>query len=386
MRSSSRRSTSRGATSTTWSPSAMSSIHLAAEPGVRPSWGQRFESYVRNNVLATQHLLEAAGRQPVERFVYASSSSIYGQAERVPDPRGRRPAAALALRPDQALRRAPVPSSITRTSAVPTVSLRYFSVYGPRQRPDMAFNIFCRAAIEGEPIQVFGDGRADARLHLRRRRRHRDPSRRGVPGAAGSIYNIGGGSQVSLARAIELLEEIAGTELEVAHGPPERGDVREHRGRHREGAGRARASRRRPGSGRAWAPSSSGWPRASAPSPLERLRYVEADKQRPRRSRLTAKEDHRHDVTRGRRGGCAAAVRPGGVLGKAPHHKARRSGRRRHGPRPPLQRVDIPTTPACLSAPDGRDSGWTGATSTCSISAQGSASTSVSGSDWACVR
>ena len=200
--------------------------HLAAQPGVRPSWGQRFESYVRNNVLATQHLLEAAGRHPVERFVYASSSSIYGQAERFPTP-------------EDAVPRPLSPYGLTKLSgehlcqlyhanlAVPTVALRYFSVYGPRQRPDMAFNIFCRAAIEGQPIQVFGDGRQTRDFTYVGDIVTATRAAAASPEAAGSIYNIGGGSQVSLAKTIELLEEIAGTKLEVAHGPPERGDVRD---------------------------------------------------------------------------------------------------------------------------------------------------------------
>lgn len=200
--------------------------HLAAQPGVRPSWGQRFESYVRNNVLATQHLLEAATRHPVERFVYASSSSIYGQAERFPTP-------------EDAIPRPLSPYGLTKLSgehlcqlyhanlAVPTVSLRYFSVYGPRQRPDMAFNIFCRAAIERRPLQVFGDGLqtrdftyvGDVVAATRAAAITSD--------AAGSIYNIGGGSRVSLAEAIGRLEQIVGAKLEVDHGPWERGDARD---------------------------------------------------------------------------------------------------------------------------------------------------------------
>lgn len=200
--------------------------HLAAQPGVRPSWGQRFESYVRNNVLATQHLLEAAARHPVERFVYASSSSIYGQAERFPTP-------------EEAVPRPLSPYGLTKLSGehlcqlyhanlgVPAVSLRYFSVYGPRQRPDMAFNIFCRAAIEGKPIQVFGDGRQTRDFTYVEDVVVATRAAAITPDVAGSTYNIGGGSRVSLAEAIELLEQIVGAGLEVDHGPWERGDVRD---------------------------------------------------------------------------------------------------------------------------------------------------------------
>ena len=198
--------------------------HLAAEPGVRPSWGQRFESYLRNNVLATQHLLDAATRHPVERFVYASSSSIYGQAERFPTP-------------EDAVPKPWSPYGLTKLTAehlcqlyhlnagVPTVSLRFFSVYGPRQRPDMAFNIFCRAALEGRPIEIFGDGGqtrdftfvADVVAAVR--------AAAEVSGIDGEIYNVGGGSQVSLNETVELIEEIAGTKLEVIRRDKERGDV-----------------------------------------------------------------------------------------------------------------------------------------------------------------
>jgi len=201
-------------------------FHLAAEPGVRPSWGGRFESYVRNNVLATQHLLEAAKRQSVERFVYASSSSFYGEAARLPTD-------------EQTLPRPFSPYGVTKLAGeqlchlyhanygVPGVALRYFSVYGPRQRPDMAFNRFCRAALEGSQIEVFGDGGQT-----------RDFTYVGdvvdatraaaVPSAIGGVaYNIGGGSQVSLLETVEVIEAIAGTKLDVVHTDRERGDVRD---------------------------------------------------------------------------------------------------------------------------------------------------------------
>jgi UDP-glucuronate 4-epimerase len=199
-------------------------FHLAAEPGVRPSWGARFDAYLRNNVAATQHLLEAAKGQPLDRFVYASSSSVYGHAQRLPTP-------------EDVVPRPYSPYGVTKLSAenlcrlyhanydVPTVSLRYFSVYGPRQRPDMAFNAFCRAALEHQPIQVFGDGRqtrdftyvGDVVAATRAAAETR--------GAEGGVYNIGGGSRVSLADAIAALGTLAGRTLEVAYLPREPGDV-----------------------------------------------------------------------------------------------------------------------------------------------------------------
>ena len=132
-------------------------FHLAAEPGVRSSWGDRFGRYVTNNILATQQLLRALEAAPGARLVYASSSSIYGQAETLPT-REDTPADPVS------------PYGLTKLSGehlcnvyhanhgLEVASLRYFTVFGPRQRPDMAFNIFCRAALAGEPITVYGDG------------------------------------------------------------------------------------------------------------------------------------------------------------------------------------------------------------------------------------
>ena len=201
-------------------------FHLAAEPGVRPSWGQRFEQYLRNNVLATQHLLEAARTAPDTRFVYASSSSVYGQAERFPTPEDATP------RPFS-------PYGVTKLAGehlcdlyhgnyrVETTSLRLFSVYGPRQRPDMAFNIFSRAILLGEPITVFGDGAqtrdftyvGDVVKALSVAARE--------PSAIGTTLNVGGGSQVSLSDAVTMLAQQAGTEPQITHRETQHGDVRD---------------------------------------------------------------------------------------------------------------------------------------------------------------
>jgi UDP-glucuronate 4-epimerase len=201
-------------------------FHLAAEPGVRASWGDRFEQYLRNNVLATQQLLEAAASSPQNRFVYASSSSIYGEAETSPTPEDVTP------RPIS-------PYGLTKLSAeqlcdlyhgshgIGVVSLRLFSVYGPRQRPDMAFNAFCRAALEGAPIDVFGDGEqtrdftyvGDVITGLRLAVR--------APGVEGRVFNIGGGSQASVNEALSLIADLAGRRLRIRHGEAPNGDVRD---------------------------------------------------------------------------------------------------------------------------------------------------------------
>lgn len=201
-------------------------FHLAAEPGVRPSWGNRFEQYLRNNVLATQQLLEVARRVPENRFVFASSSSVYGQAERFPTP-------------EDVIPRPYSPYGVTKLGAehlcdlyhrnhgIATVTLRLFSIYGPRQRPDMAFNIFCRAAVTGDAITVFGDGGQtrdftyvdDVVKALR--------IAAGAAGVEGTVLNVGGGSRIRLREAVDLIAQIAGGTLEINYGEQRPGDVRD---------------------------------------------------------------------------------------------------------------------------------------------------------------
>jgi UDP-glucuronate 4-epimerase len=199
-------------------------FHLAAEPGVRPSWGRRFDRYVHNNVVATQRLLEATASRPERRFVYASSSSVYGDAAGLPTA-------------EDALPHPLSPYGVTKLAAeqlcclyhaehdVEAVALRLFSVYGPRQRPDMAFRRFCHAALDGAPIRLFGDGRqtrdftyvADVVAAAR--------AAAVAPHAAGGIYNIGGGARASLNRALEVLAAVLGRPLDVCRQARETGDV-----------------------------------------------------------------------------------------------------------------------------------------------------------------
>ena len=131
--------------------------HQAAQPGVRASWGSYFDTYVRHNIVATQRLLEAVKGQPLRRFVYASSSSVYGDAEAFPTsemviPKPVSPYGVTKLAAEQLV------YLYGRNYGVPTVSLRYFTVYGPRQRPDMAFRRFIEWALADQPIHVYGDG------------------------------------------------------------------------------------------------------------------------------------------------------------------------------------------------------------------------------------
>lgn len=199
-------------------------FHLAAQAGVRKSWGRDFHVYTVNNVEATQVLLEACVGMPIERLVYASSSSVYG--DEVP----------LPMREDVRLQ--PVsPYGVTKLAAeqlchlyhvnhgVPAVSLRYFTVYGPRQRPDMGFSRFLHAVVRGDAVPQFGDGKqtrdftfvADAVTATVA------AAARGKPGA---VYNIGGGSRIELLDVFELIRRITGRPLRVEQIAAQRGDMR----------------------------------------------------------------------------------------------------------------------------------------------------------------
>jgi nucleoside-diphosphate-sugar epimerase len=197
-------------------------FHLAAQAGVRASWGRSFRVYTDNNVLATQLLLEVCRDAGLKRFVYASSSSVYGDTDRLP-------------MSEDAVCRPVSPYGVTKLAAehlsylywknfgVPTVSARFFTVYGPRQRPDMAFHRFIRAMLRGEPLEIYGSG---------------DQTRDftfisdivdGLVGASeaepGSVYNLGGGSRVTLKHALDVLREVLGIEARLDAQPDQAGDV-----------------------------------------------------------------------------------------------------------------------------------------------------------------
>jgi UDP-glucuronate 4-epimerase len=198
-------------------------FHLAGRPGVRTSWGSTFATYLRDNLLATQRVFEAAVGQGI-RVVYASSSSVYGDARAYP------------LREDTALR--PVsPYGVSKVACealatayalscgLDAVGLRYFSVYGPRQRPDMAFSRAVGCLAENRPFEVLGSGRqtrdftyvgdvVSATLAAM----ERAPS--------GRVYNIGGGCEISLLDSLALCEELAGRRVDLRHTPSAAGDAR----------------------------------------------------------------------------------------------------------------------------------------------------------------
>jgi nucleoside-diphosphate-sugar epimerase len=200
-------------------------FHLAAQAGVRKSWGKDFAIYTVNNIEATQALLEAAcSMSNLERFVYSSSSSVYGDL--VPMP----------MRED-ALPQPVSPYGVSKLAAeqlcylyfsnygVPTVSLRYFTVYGPRQRPDMGFHKFLRATLLGQPITVYGDGdqTRDFTFVTDAVSANVAAAARGVPGR---VYNIGGGSRVSVNEVLAMIARITGRAPQITVDPVQKGDMR----------------------------------------------------------------------------------------------------------------------------------------------------------------
>ncbi|MGQ9672973.1 MAG: NAD-dependent epimerase/dehydratase family protein [Candidatus Aminicenantales bacterium] len=199
-------------------------FHLAAQAGVRTSWGDNFSVYIHNNVLATQKLLEAAKTKPLQRFIYASSSSVYGLTPKLP-------------MSEDGLCRPVSPYGVTKLAAeqlcllyfknfeVPTLSLRFFTVYGPGQRPDMAFHRFFKSIAEGKPIVIFGDGQQTrdftyvedivaACLQAVER------------GRLGEAYNIGGGHREKLEDLVPLFEEVCRRPVTVVWEEEQKGDVR----------------------------------------------------------------------------------------------------------------------------------------------------------------
>jgi UDP-glucose 4-epimerase len=202
--------------------------HLAGQPGVRPSWGRSFEIYANDNVMATQALLEAAKEAPIDRFVYASSSSVYGNAERFPTAETDRP---QPLSPYGVTKLAAehLCHLYAKSYGVPACSLRYFSVYGPGQRPDMGFHRFIRAATSGQPVRIFGDG-----LQSRDFTYVGDivtaTMAAGELGVAGEVYNVAGGSRVTVLDVLGMLERILDLPIEVLHEEAARGDARDTSG------------------------------------------------------------------------------------------------------------------------------------------------------------
>ncbi len=199
-------------------------FHQAAQPGVRHSWGKNFDFYIRNNIMATLKILELLKDKKIKKLIYASSSSLYGDTN-------------LPMREDSVLR--PVsPYGVTKLAAenlcylywknykIPIVALRYFTVYGPRQRPDMAFHKFIKAILKDEEIIIYGSGKqtrdftyisdiVDANIKAME------------SNVSGEIFNVGGGGQISLSETLRILEQIIGKSSNVQYIAQQKGDVKD---------------------------------------------------------------------------------------------------------------------------------------------------------------
>ena len=199
-------------------------FHLAARPGVRASWGEAFADYARLNILATQRLLEALRTRPIRALVFASSSSVYGEA-------------GAGEASEDAPCRPISPYGVSKLGAeamvrayhaafgVPVVSLRYFTVYGPRQRPDMAFHRFLRAMLTNAEVPVLGDGRQTRDFTFVDDAIQATVQAARV-GRAGAVYNIGGGCPASVLEVLEILGARLGRPARLQHQPIFPGDPR----------------------------------------------------------------------------------------------------------------------------------------------------------------
>ena len=200
--------------------------HQAAQAGVRASWGEGFSGYTQRNINATQVILEAAKEvKSLKRIVYASSSSIYGNAATMPTPEN------LCPQPVS-------PYGITKLAgerlcwlyhqnfSVPATVLRYFTVYGPRHRPDMAFHKFFKAAIEDEAISIYGDGQQTRDYTFVSDVVAANLAAGKVPEAVGEAFNIGGGSRVTLMELLEIMEKVMGQPIRRNYIEKAKGDAR----------------------------------------------------------------------------------------------------------------------------------------------------------------
>lgn len=196
--------------------------HLAGEPGVRRSWGPNFPRYMARNVLTTERLLEAAGRKGGTRFVFASSSSVYGSdaGRPVNENHPRTPASPYAL---SKLAAEELVGLHARERGVPGTVLRYFTVYGPRQRPEMALSRFLFAALRGRPVDVYGDGGQQRDMTFVSDAVEATVAALSAPAG---VYNVGGGNRASVGDMISVVKRVTGAEFEVRHGPEAEGDVR----------------------------------------------------------------------------------------------------------------------------------------------------------------
>ncbi|OUS88252.1 NAD-dependent epimerase/dehydratase family protein [Rhodococcus sp. NCIMB 12038] len=201
-------------------------FHQAGQPGVRKSWGSDFQEYIDANIAATQRLLEASVRAgSLSRFVYASSSSIYGNALTYPTDETHNPSPMSPYGVSK-LAAEHLCTLYAQNFALPTVSLRYFTVYGPGQRPDMAFTKFITSALASTPIPVFGDGEqirdftfisdvVDANVRAATCERL----------APGAVFNVAGGGSISVNETLNIIEELHSKPIKIEYHERVSGDV-----------------------------------------------------------------------------------------------------------------------------------------------------------------
>jgi UDP-glucuronate 4-epimerase len=197
-------------------------FHLAATPGLLVSWTD-FDLYMTCNIQATQRLLEAArAAGTIRAFIHASTSSIYGGNVTGPEETKPSPISPYGI---TKLAAEHLVETYRQQFGLPTAILRYFSVYGPRQRPDMGYHIFIDKMLHGLPITIFGDGD-----QLRGNTYVADIVRATVLAMAqfrsGSVYNVGGSEEISANQVIRLLEEIIGVQAAITHAPTRLGEQR----------------------------------------------------------------------------------------------------------------------------------------------------------------
>jgi UDP-glucose 4-epimerase len=200
-------------------------FHIAGQPGVRDSWGEKFAGYARNNVLATERLLNASVDVDLKRFLFAGSSSVYGDSPAMPwseevRPQPRSPYAITKLAAEHLCR------SYHLDFGVPTVVVRFFTVYGPRQRPDMAFHKFLKAALFDEPIPLYGNGQQTRDFTYISDIVAGTLAAAEAPDAVGRVFNLGGGSRIILLDLLEMLSGVVGKRVAIQRLGRQAGDVR----------------------------------------------------------------------------------------------------------------------------------------------------------------
>ena len=202
-------------------------FHLAGQPGVRSSWGKDFVRYSTNNLMATQMLLEAAKESPPAKFVYASTSSVYGDTDDLPmrEAGQTRPVSPYGV---SKLAAEHLCYLYWKSYRVPTVALRFFTVYGPRQRPDMFFHILMRGLLRNEEIPLYDDGEQTRDFTYCSDIVDGVVSAGFYPGS-GEVFNLGGGTETSILNAVALMEKISGRKAQLRRFDRQKGDVRHTR-------------------------------------------------------------------------------------------------------------------------------------------------------------